>query len=1183
MHRLLSSKLLLFLFFIVLVKIGFSQNAGFYTGQYDELSWDQLLDSLEIKQQILSNKIDQATILSFETAYAESSLTTVETFICFATRDKENQVELELYYDKFGTYQRAFAAQLNLLGIPSVDYSIYSPFQILFSAGKVIDNAILEIDRQLNSEITLQEIPDFTVGDFPELLSSSSYYHKNSKPIFPSSLWGMPAEAELMKTIGYLGEAFFAPIALNSPNGVTSQGFMNFQVNKMMGQVASNQTPTQIHFTHQPLPSWMVQANPEINDFSRGFVNYDINNPLTYQYSGNMMSDVAGRINNTDDTGPVIYVLSNEPRWEIGQGRPQSDSGVSQLTIDAFIAYLQSEYGTINNLNNIYSNINGHQDFVSFQDVPVTYSIPLDIVWRGTPVWYDWMRFNMNSVTKWHQHLKDNVISSDPDAKTSIKIRGREFEDHYRDHGVDIEQLMDMQEIIGFDNHTTPRETHFRNARPYLDWVDNYTLEWREQAIMLDFSKSMYPDKPTFDSEWHGISTSAWINYSIDLNYTKSALWLAYSNGLSMMNAWWWYRHMENKVINGNAVEKGDLEPKAANVNNTSFAPLHQPVAFDAFSRAMKEVNSLSETVVTLSHKKRDYLIYYCEESAIQDPEYMPQLARIYEALKLLNYKVGFTTPNKIDANPHAPKAIIVPPSKHVKNTTVTELENYKQSNSQVEIVSLSAMGESVFELNEKGIAASRDLTWIDTDLIYDDNVFSLVSFLEGALPTTALPLLMQIKDVNDQRAYGVFANFGESPSGQTAFSLINVSKDDRIVKLPNWELTNMITGEVLPSEITMKPYDYYLIQTVDPCEITGGDADFDGVCNADDICNGGDDTEDVDFDGIPDFCDPCNDNIIGESCDDLDPCTINDLYDSDCNCIGTFADADSDGVCDVEDTCNGGDDAKDEDDDGIPDFCDPCNNKSINNTAIDGTASMSSTLNNLEARRINDGVINDFILAHTLNTTSNEWMDIDIGAVDDIHKIVIWNRTTCCQFRLDNVYVMVSKSMFPQNTDLSAALANAEFIYQVGDASLIDSLTIHVDESARYVRVQKSGMNTNNDNHLNVKEIQVFVGKPTPCDDGDECTSFDVLDQDCNCRGTFADVDNDGICDVYDSCDDYLIDLSGSMTTNSKHAKIGIESNQIISENGNVEYKAGDYILLSPGFEIKPMAVFHAYIESCQ
>lgn len=45
----------------------------------------------------------------------------------------------------------------------------------------------------------------------------------------------------------------------------------------------------------------------------------------------------------------------------------------------------------------------------------------------------------------------------------------------------------------------------------------------------------------------------------------------------------------------------------------------------------------------------------------------------------------------------------------------------------------------------------------------------------------------------------------------------------------------------------------------------------------------------------------------VGAPCDDGDDCTIGDVFDADCLCIGTFQDADGDGTCDAFDLCPGG------------------------------------------------------------------------------------------------------------------------------------------------------------------------------------------------------------------------------------------------------------------------------------
>lgn len=43
---------------------------------------------------------------------------------------------------------------------------------------------------------------------------------------------------------------------------------------------------------------------------------------------------------------------------------------------------------------------------------------------------------------------------------------------------------------------------------------------------------------------------------------------------------------------------------------------------------------------------------------------------------------------------------------------------------------------------------------------------------------------------------------------------------------------------------------------------------------------------------------------IIGQACNDGDACTINDMINASCNCVGTFQDSDSDTVCDANDGC---------------------------------------------------------------------------------------------------------------------------------------------------------------------------------------------------------------------------------------------------------------------------------------
>ena len=128
----------------------------------------------------------------------------------------------------------------------------------------------------------------------------------------------------------------------------------------------------------------------------------------------------------------------------------------------------------------------------------------------------------------------------------------------------------------------------------------------------------------------------------------------------------------------------------------------------------------------------------------------------------------------------------------------------------------------------------------------------------------------------------------------------------------------NGINYQSLPQFSGLTPGDYTLTyKDVNGCyggiTVTipelANDADSDGVCDEDDVC--------------PNL----NDNLIGQACDDGDPCTENDTYQSNCQCTGTYTDDDNDGICNAEDQCEGFDDAL------IGTACDDGNSCTINDT----------------------------------------------------------------------------------------------------------------------------------------------------------------------------------------------------------------------------------------------------------
>ena len=206
-----------------------------------------------------------------------------------------------------------------------------------------------------------------------------------------------------------------------------------------------------------------------------------------------------------------------------------------------------------------------------------------------------------------------------------------------------------------------------------------------------------------------------------------------------------------------------------------------------------------------------------------------------------------------------------------------------------------------------------------------------------------------------------------------------------------------------------------------------------------------------------------------------------------------------------------------DDDGDGILDRLESTN------IAIGKSVTMSSEYGSYAAQNATDG--DPSTIAHTTNASNKEWIQVDLGSVQDIDRIEIVNRLDCCQERLENVFVLVSQTPFGDNFD--PANGPALFRYQlVGAETLGKELSPKI--RGRYVRIQKPGQLLV-DNYLNIAEIQVWKDRDT---DGDGVV--DRLDTDSdndfipdNIEGqttlyfrasTGIDTDHDGWDNAYDS-----------------------------------------------------------------
>lgn len=150
-------------------------------------------------------------------------------------------------------------------------------------------------------------------------------------------------------------------------------------------------------------------------------------------------------------------------------------------------------------------------------------------------------------------------------------------------------------------------------------------------------------------------------------------------------------------------------------------------------------------------------------------------------------------------------------------------------------------------------------------------------------------------------------------------------------------------------------------------------------------------------------------------------------------------------------------------------------------NVALGRPATQSTTLFTSAAAAVDGNTDGHFPNASTTHTdnTFQPWWQVDLGSVQNLGSIKLWNRTDCCADRLSNFYVLVSDTPFT-STDLMATLGQpgVSNYYTPGQAGV--SHTVNVGRTGRYVRVQLAGTN-----FLSLAEVQVMTavnlapGKP--------------------------------------------------------------------------------------------------------
>lgn len=747
-------------------------------------AWDQLNQQVEARRTALSDLIKEASKKGITTDYAAVSEQVIRAFQIAAQHDHVNTGRVREIFQTFRYYDRTDPTEADQL-----------PFKELRACLHVADHALAELRQQLNGTIALSQPPDFSKG---QMNLGPGYYYLDGRVAFPSSLIWMPKEEGFMQAFGRLGEAYYQLGHLRD-SGAVDQGVLQRAVSSLENQCSLNAAPL-VYFTGHAPAGWMRDRHPEILHGARHFTQYDIDSPLIRAWIEQLCAGMLPGVSRVGRERPQMHLLANEPHFATAKGGWRASNGLSEFSVQKYRQWLAVKYRTIEAMNNVYGT-----SHASFDEVKL--DLPVDPGLRGGAFWYDWCRFNMDRVNDWFTFLKQQVQAHDRNqAPVTIKMLGFTLSTPLRDHGLDIEYLTRLQDIPGADLRVAPRDAIFYGKQeqgldPETGWRSRYAYDWVEQSMYLDFTKSLCPDKLFYDSEWHGFGAVSWRHFKMDRDYVRSALWLAFTHGMGAIKPWLWGRGTD-----------GALRSSADHIGELAT----QPIALDAYGRVMKELNAHAERVIVAVPKLRRFVIYYCEEAAIQDGHYTGYFKDIYEALKLLNLPVGFVTPSGIGDLDTKWQLLVVPRTRFISDASLDRIKAFQRSAGRIVLFD----PDQCFQKTELGVTRSSKRIQEPFAVLKQKGVLETLTDLNAALQPVwpSRPVEVQVEDHAGKKAHGVIVQqFRDFKTGKTALLLNNVSKDARVVSLrsrknPSCTFMDGITLQPTKDELTLRPCDVRML-----------------------------------------------------------------------------------------------------------------------------------------------------------------------------------------------------------------------------------------------------------------------------------------------------------------------------------------------------------------------------------
>ncbi|MBL0768498.1 beta-galactosidase [Sphingopyxis sp. DHUNG17] len=713
-------------------------------------------------------------------------------FLKFANWDEANPKAVEYAFSKFGPY--ADKAERWAREIPDFQRR---------EVNEMLDRAIAELARVTSGEVARRPVNKV---DWQNVVVGDNAYYSNGRPIFLydyfSKSVGRPLTDEAVYN-DHLGAIYHGGQRLydvDHDRAINSfllkeDGSWDEERLGYITEIPDTNVGFLIYW-NMGIPEWVERREPEVRKGRSLFTGFDIDNPLVRDVWGKIARKT-GAMTRGKKVTQLGYILSNEPHWFSEKGHWTQNfremTAISSYTRTKFRSWLDRKYaGDIARLN-----ANWGTAFKDFASVEI--AIPIDPATRGTPMWYDWSRFNMDRAIDWFTHIQGELRKANPEAHTSIKIMPNMFTENARSHGIDLEALTELTSMIGDDAKAKEgRDLRLSEPQP---WEEHYSYFWEELSLSYDFMESVAPDKLHFNSESHFLSTSGFRKMDMTPEYVRNAYWLATLQGMDANLGWFWARDPDGSFEDRLEGELNFFDPALAGSFVGSVN--QQPQVADAVTQVMMDLNSFSEEILALREQRRPLRIFYSETSAINKSAHMSEQAKIYESLFFEGFPVGFATQKIIEKQDNGSwDAILVYRTEYVTDAEFAALQAYLDRGGTVILDRPQSLS-----MDEYGQRRSRRLRAKSGKLVILGEVAGLGAVKAAALDAArpGLPDVRLIED-NGTQHKGVTWRAVRQKDGSWLVNALNIGKNPAALRMETRDgkplsATDLMTGKALGSQ----------------------------------------------------------------------------------------------------------------------------------------------------------------------------------------------------------------------------------------------------------------------------------------------------------------------------------------------------------------------------------------------